>query len=209
MPMTFDNTLREMTQSVRLNLTVSEAILPKFFGLLQSGFAVKAKTGVTVKAFLCNQIGLSETYVDERIQTLFLDFKAVDDADRAFIQDGSRLALSAAMPGVAGALFRKGGRYRAMRKGISHGAEDDFLDRKSGWVTIKLFNLVLRELGSFFLSRGVRLDGRQVQHFFNSAPEGLLEKIMKVELNENDIEVNALFNQAWSEKIVLTKVIAA
>lgn len=200
--------LFKTVEDVRLHITVPETMVSKFFDLLQAGFAVKAETGVTIKAFLRDQIGLSETYVDERIQTLFLDFKPVDDADQATIQDGSRLALSAAMPGVAGALFRKGGRYRAMRKGISHQTKEDSPGRKKSWVTIKLFNLVLRELGSFFLSKGVRLDGRQVQDFINSLPEALLEKITKVEVNENAIEAGALCRQAWSGKNVFTTVIS-
>jgi hypothetical protein len=192
----------------RLTIRVAEALIPKFFRLIQSGFMVKALTGVTIKAFLCGQFGLSEEYFEERIQTLFLDSKPVDDAATARIRDGSRLALSAAMPGVAGALFRKGGRYSAMRNDISYRTQDDMPGEEAGWVTIKLFNLVLKELGPFFLAKGVWIGETALQDFFNPPPEGLLENILKVEMNGNVIEADALLNPEWSEKQVFTRVIS-
>ena len=195
-------------EDARLIITVPESILPKFFSLIQSGFIVKAVTDVSIKSFLCHQMGLPEDYFEERIQTLFLDSKPVDDVETACIKDGSRLALSAAMPGVAGALFRKGGRYSTMRKGISYNSQDVISDEKSGWVTIKLFNLVLKELGPFFLSKGVWLAGKAVKDFFSQPPENLSGNILKVEMNGNAIEADALLNQEWSEKHIFTKVIS-
>ena len=199
---------RNTPEDTRLIITAAEAFIPKYFRIIQSGFSVKAVTGVTIKTFLCGQLGLSEDYFEERIQTLFLDSKPVDDVETACIKDGSRLALSAAMPGVAGALFRKGGRYSTMRKGISYNSQDVISDEKSGWVTIKLFNLVLKELGPFFLSKGVWLAGKAVKDFFNQPPQSLLGNILKVELNGNAIEADALLNQEWSEKHIFTKVIS-
>jgi hypothetical protein len=195
-------------EDTRLIITAAEALLPTFFRLIQSGFTVKAVTGVSIRAFLCGQVGLPEDYFEERIQTLFLDSKPVDDAATALIRDGSRLALSAAMPGVAGALFRKGGRYSAMRNNISYKTQGAVLDEKTGWVTIKLFNLVLKELGPFFFAKGIWIDGTALQDFFNPPPESLLGKILKVEVNGNAIGADALLNQEWSEKHVFTKILS-
>jgi hypothetical protein len=197
---------RNTPEDTRLIITVAEALVPKYFGLIQSGFSLKAVTGLTIKAFLCGQIGLSEDYFEERIQTLFLDSKAVDDVTTARIKDGSRLALSAAMPGVAGALFRKGGKYSAMRNGISYKAQDAVSDEKAGWVTIKLFNLILKELGSFFLSRGVWIDRRAVQDFFDQASEDLLEQMNRIEINGVETDPATLLRGEWSEKRIYIKI---
>ena len=209
MAATSTKTFQNDSGEIQLSLTISENMLPKFFNLLQSGFAVKAQTGVSVKAFLCDQIGLPEAYVDERIQTLFLDSKPVDDATVVRIHDGSRLALSAAMPGVAGALFRKGGRYGAMRDSISLKSPSDGSAEVSGRVMVKLFNLVLRELGPVFLAKGVWLDGMAVQDFFSHLPESWSANILKVDLNGEEIKAGELLNQAWSEKHIFTKVTSA
>ena len=203
-----NKTSSNSTEDSRLTIKAAESLVPKYLRLIQSGFMVRAVTGVSIKSFLCRQVGLSEDYFEERIQTLFLDSKPVDDVTAACIRDGSRLALSAAMPGVAGALFRKGGRYSAMRKGISYESHDVISDEEVGWVTIKLFNLILKELGPFFLSKGVWLEGKAVKDFLSQPPESLRGNILKVEMNENAIDLEALLSQEWSEKHVFTKIIS-
>jgi hypothetical protein len=197
---------RNNSEDTRLMITVAEALLPKFFRLIQSGFTVQAVTGVSIKAFLCGQVGLPEDYFEERIQTLFLDSKPVDDAATALIRGGSRLALSAAMPGVAGALFRKKGRYSAMRNDISYKTQDDLPGEEAGWVTIKLFNLVLKELGPFFLANGVWIDGRVVQEFFRQSPQSLLDSIQRIEKNGNTMETAEISTFEWSAKRILLKI---
>ena len=198
---------RSRAADTRLIITAAEALVAKFFRLLQSGFALKLAAGSDIKSFLCRQVGLSEDYFAERIQTLFLDGRPVDDAATAHIRDGSRLALSAAMPGVAGALFRNGGRYSAMRKGISYREQDVMSDEEAGWVTIKLFNLVLKELGPFFLAKGLRLDGKTVRDFFSHPPEGLIENIQQIEINGDTRGAAILSTYEWSAGVFL-KVIS-
>ena len=65
-------------------------------------------------------LGLSPEYVDKRIQTLFLNGKAIDNPDTALLKEDSTLALSAAMPGLLGATLRKGSYYARMRNEISY-----------------------------------------------------------------------------------------
>ena len=203
-----NRTASNIAEGTRLTITASEAHLPKFFRLIQSGFKIKAATGVTIKAFLCEQVGLPEDYFEERIQTLFLDSKPVDDVATTRIKDGTRLALSAAMPGVAGALFRKGGRYSAMRKGISYTQQDTAADEEAGWVTVRLFNLILKEMGPLFLAKGVWVEGKAVHDFFSQPPEGLFDAIMQISLNGKSIESLALAACEWPEQRVLVKITA-
>jgi hypothetical protein len=201
-----DGASSDSLEDTHLVIKSAETHIPKYFSLLQSGFMMKVVSGVTIKAFLCEQVGLPEDYFEDRIQTLFLNSKPVDDAATACIENGSRLALSAAMPGVAGALFRKDGKYSAMRKGISCASQNVISDDEAGWVTIKLFNLILKELGSFFLAKGVWIDGKAVQHFFNRSSQAFLDGILQIEINANTIEPAELLTYEWSEKRILLKI---
>jgi hypothetical protein len=140
-----------------------------FLGLLNGGFMIKARIGESVQTLLCDRLGLDKSYFDERIQTLFLNSKPVDDPATARVKNNSILALSAAMPGLVGATFRKGGKYRWMRGSISHPDDGDMSTGSTGWVTVKLFNLILKELGPFFSGSGHLVKGRYHTGLFRGA----------------------------------------
>jgi hypothetical protein len=55
---------------------------------------------------LCDQFQVETDYLENRIKTIFLDGKPVDDEDKAVLKNGSTLALSAAMPGLVDSTFR-------------------------------------------------------------------------------------------------------
>lgn len=128
-----------------------------FFPLLQSGVTVPATVGGTLKSLLCDQFAIPADYVTERVTTIFLDNRPVDDLDHTIVHDGSRVTLSAAMPGLVGATMRRGGYYAALRRGISHVTDSDAAAGESGTVRLKLFNLLLAELGPLVLARGLIL----------------------------------------------------
>ena len=79
-----------------LNLNVSAEHVARFHPLMQEGFMVRAEIGCTIKTLLCDQFGVSPEYLEERVQTVFLNGKPVDDLDGTRIPDGATLALSAA-----------------------------------------------------------------------------------------------------------------
>ena len=144
-------------------LTVSREQLSVFFPLLQRGVEVLAEVGRPLKELLCEQFGIDEEYVTGRITTIFLDNHPVDDLDRSLIHEGSRVTLSAAMPGLVGATMRRSGFYAAFRQGISHAEEGGDLKAGQGMVKLKLFNLLLPELGPLILGRGVYLPPGQIE----------------------------------------------
>ncbi|MBW1863527.1 MAG: hypothetical protein JRJ02_14325, partial [Deltaproteobacteria bacterium] len=144
----------------KLNLSLEDNLVPNFFYLLQQGFMVKAQVG------FCKQLGVSPEYLEDRIQTIFLDGKPVDHVNSAIIEHGSTLALSAAMPGLLGATLRKGSYYAAMRSQISYRKKTKLGPIQEGMVFLKLFNLLLGELGPDFLKRGIWLDGKILEDFF-------------------------------------------
>jgi hypothetical protein len=191
-----------------LVLTVAAAGFPKLVGLLNAGFMVNIRIGESVKTLVCERLGIDEAYFDERVQTLFLDSKPVDDPATAVVKNGSILALSAAMPGLVGAVFRKGGRYSWMRGSITYPDENDVTAGKTGWVTVKLFNLILKELGPFFLEAGVWLKGETIQAFFVDRFSSLASDIQSVILNDREIAPQALLEIEGEEKPVYIKIVS-
>jgi len=105
----------------------------------------------TIREFLISLPGFTDQYLDERVQTIFHNGKAIDDIDVTFLKDKDILALSAAMPGLAGAIFRKGGRHAPLRtqSGKNDKAQNE---TDSGTVTLKLFNMIATERGPELLA---------------------------------------------------------
>jgi hypothetical protein len=156
----------EVKCGIALRLTVDADLIPGFFEFLQKGVTVKAHTGCSVKSFLCEQLGLSPDYVEKRVQTCFLDGKAVDDMNTARVKTGATLSLSGALPGLLGATLRKGSFYASMRTQISYQDGECETVSEEGAVLLKLFNLVIREIGPELLRQGVRVQAEDLEDFF-------------------------------------------
>lgn len=140
-----------------VELTLPRGDLARLAPLLQRGVDTHATAGVSAFAFLTGELGLEADYVRRRITTVFLDGQVVDDLEAAVLRDGAVLALSAAMPGLVGATLRRGGYYAAMRAAITHAREHPAPERARAVVRVKLFNLLLEEIGPVLLARGVLL----------------------------------------------------
>jgi hypothetical protein len=153
-----------------LPLHLAAGQLNTFFPLLQKGVTVPATVGCTLKSLLCDQFAIPADYVTDRITTIFIDNRPVDDLERTIIQDGSRVTLSAAMPGLVGATMRRGGFYAALRQGISHVVNSEGAAGESGTVRIKLFNLLLAELAPLFLARGLILEQAELADLLKELP---------------------------------------
>jgi hypothetical protein len=154
----------------RLTLTLKPDQLNAFFPLLQKGVTVSASVGCTLKSLLCEQFAIPADYVSDRITTIFIDNRPVDDLDRTIVQDGSRVTLSAAMPGLVGATMRRGGFYAALRQGISHIADSGAAAGECGTVRVKLFNLLLAEIGPLVLARGLILEPGELAGLLQNLP---------------------------------------
>jgi hypothetical protein len=190
----------------RLSLLVKAELVPIFFQLLGQGFKVNVQTGGSVKELLCNQLGIDEDYLSERIQTIFLNYKVVDDVNSAIVTEGSVLALSGAMPGLVGAMLRSGGYYAAMRSQISHEKNKPTSRLKKGKITLKLWNLVVKELGPTFLQNGILLEGEALQEFIERQLDDLKIKCLAVELNDKPVEIDSFRKVDWKTKLVFLQV---
>ena len=161
----------------RLCITVPADRIPCFFPLLQKGFVLGVPVGCPIRVLLRDGLGLTDEYIETRLQTVFLDGKPVDDIDGAFIRDGETLALAPAMPGLMGAMLRRGGFYAPMRSGITHRDDDDAAPRwiGEGRITMKLFGMALRELGPKLLERGIEVDAGDLSEVIRDLPVGCRE----------------------------------
>lgn len=153
-----------------LVLTLMPEQLPAFYPILQQGVNVPATVGCTLKSLLCDQFAIPADYVTERITTIFIDNRPVDDLEHTIVKDGSRVTLSAAMPGLVGATMRRGGFYAALRQGISHVMENGTDAVVRGTVRVKLFNLLLAELGPLVLARGLFLESAELAELLKTLP---------------------------------------
>ena len=61
----------------RLTLTVAAGAISRFLQLLGQGFTVKQPAGASVEEFLCRGCGIAPDYLRDRIQTVFLNGKAI------------------------------------------------------------------------------------------------------------------------------------
>jgi len=189
-----------------VSLTMDASLLPAFSPLLQHGFWLKGDVECSVKSFLCEQSGIEPEYLEKRIQTIFLDGQPVDDVETAILRDGATLSLSAAMPGLAGAVMRKGGYYAPMRDQISYKGETMPCSVKRGRVFVKLFNLPLQELGPIFLERGIWIDGNILANIITARPEGFRTGCKKVLVNGRQLEADQLLEMDWGNGEIFLQV---
>jgi hypothetical protein len=201
-----DTQAAKNVSDVHLSLQVNPKLIPLFFQLLGQGFSVDTHSGVTVKDLLCKQLGIHEDYLAQRIQTIFLNAKVVDDVNTAIVAEGSTLALSGAMPGLVGAILRGGGYYAAMRNQLSHMEAELSSQAQSAKITLKLMNLVAKELGPIFLQQGIWLKGQTLWEFIECRMDDLKTGCMVCELDRKPIEFTSLTGIDWRDDMVLLQV---
>jgi len=80
-----------------------------FFSAAAEGVLLGVPVGCPIRALLREVLGLTDEYIEARLQTVFLDGKPVDDIDGPLSGTGATLALAPAMPGLMGAMLRRGG----------------------------------------------------------------------------------------------------
>ena len=138
-------------------------------------------------------LGIDEDYLAQRIKTIFLNAKVVDDVDSAIVPKDATMALSGAMPGLVGAIMRSGGFYAPMRRQISHRKNLPASGPETGQLTLKLWNLVVKELA-------------EMQSFIERHWEALKPGIRQVKLNAKPVEAQTLEKVDWQTDLVLLQV---
>jgi len=174
-----------------LYLTLKKNDFHHFFPLFQQGVILKTLVGGTIKDLLSLHLEITPEYVEKRIQTLFLDGKAVDDLGEAVVRDGSTLALSAAMPGLVGATLRRGGAFASLRQAITFSQSGEAIPQKEGRIVLKLFNLLVSELGPHLLTKGVWLGGEELNRFLGGLTKDFWDGCRELVKNGRKIDVHS------------------
>ena len=191
---------------MKINIVITAESLPRFFKLLEQGFIVTTQAGCSIKNLLCKQLGIDEAYLDKRIQTLFLDGKPVDKVEKAYLHNDATLALSGAMPGLVGATLRKGGTFAAMRNTISYNDEASVNASGKARVKLKLFNMVLKELGPVFLKSGIWIHSHNFSDFISHNLLDLKPACDSVDLDGQKMNIAALAKMTWDDTELFLKV---
>jgi len=177
--------------------------------LFQSGVLMKVQVGASIKTLLCEQLGLDKTYVDKRISTIFLNNQPVDDIDKAIIKNNDTLALSSAMPGLLGATLRRNSHLAPLRDTITFKEYRDDNIQAYDLIYIKLFNIILQEVGPFLLQNGVMVDFEDVIDLFDKKMSEKIKGALKIYFNGKKTDINELCKGLKSnvkQKLVLLKL---
>ena len=170
-----------------------------FAQLLQSGFFLAVDDACPVRAFLLGVMGLDADYIANRLQTVFLNGLAVDDLDTAVVRPGSRLALSAALPGLVGATMRRGGAFASLRQSVTHAPEHTISPSGPFLAEVRLFNLIGDDLAARLLARGVLLKTGTLVEFLYSRPESFWASLRALTLGTNTLDRNGVHQDVWPQ----------
>ena len=169
-----------------IRLTVAPESISLFTTVLQSGIEVKTSHGKTLGKFLSNFEGFTAEYLANTVQTIFLNGTAVDDLTLPLTGTNPVLALSAAMPGLAGAIFRKNSFHSALRTD-TNALRSESIQQKAVTVTLKLFNSIARERGVALLKSGQVIKADLLTNFLNKRPN-LWQQVLNINFDQREID---------------------
>jgi len=183
-----------------LELFVAPGTAPLFATILQAGIAIETRSGETLGAFLNKLCGFSTNYIIDEIQTIFLNGTAIDDLETPLTGDSPVLALSAAMPGLAGAIFRKNSLHAALRTTLAE--QQTARPGQTGiTLSLKLFNSIARDRGPALLAQGVSIKSANLLGFFTTNP-ALLDHLRQIDLDGKEAGRNELTAYLQEERFL-------
>lgn len=179
----------QFTDRRTLVFKIAPEKLSYFNLLLQSGILIRTTSGTTIGELLQTLPDFSTDYIINDIQTIFLNGTATDDLETAVENENDTLAVSAAMPGLAGAIFRKNSLHAALRTT----KEQEHADSTSSDITVivKLFNAIARDKGTALLCEGVTMRADSIVRFFTTRTT-LPEYLESITLNGRQLQTEEL-----------------
>ena len=195
--------ISEHALPVTLALKTTRDAAPKTATLLQRGFVLPVTGTISIAELLMGLPGFNEEYIRDRVQTIFVNGLAEDNTSRGLVA-GDALALSAAMPGLAGAIFRRGGQHASLRTrpvAVNHSETD-----QSGYITLKLFNMIATETGPRLLQTGILIKGKTLARFLERQGERILPVIERAEVEGIPVELDKLAVEVADNKFIFLKI---
>lgn len=162
-----------------------------FTTLLQGGFFLDIRQGTSIGELLESLPGFSHDYIQEKVETIFLDGLPADDLAQPLLNDETVLAISSAMPGLAGAIFRKNSVHASLRTHPQIISPKSQTSLKQIQVRLKLFNTIAVEKGEQILNEGCTIMASTLKRFLNYR-QVLTSCIKKIKVNGEEITLSKL-----------------
>jgi len=176
-----------------------------FTTLLQSGIFLEARQGETIGGLLTGLPGFTMEYARQRIQTIFLNGLPADDLDQQLWGKEAVIAISAAMPGLAGAIFRKGGMHASLRTETAGKLSGNGGNMQPLQIRLKLFNMIAAERGLAILAGGCVMHSAALERFLSYRPP-LFAGVHEIMINGNITDESALTSCLQSEDMIQLSV---
>jgi hypothetical protein len=167
-----------------------------FLPLLQKGFNIAIRTG-NHQDPVCHSCGLDIEQVRSRVQSVFLNGKPVNDIAVACVHDGDCLSLIRDHAGSGGCHLRSGGILAGFRCSISHRPIERQTDTAGGVLLVRLFDLLIAQMGPGFLQQGILVSATDSQILLKSPTPIQRGDCCAAELNAHRNEIDALASMDW------------
>lgn len=178
---------------VIIEISSGPGIVACFSSVFQGGFLFPCQVGKSIEDLLLQQLALDRNLIEDKVNTVFLDGKCVDDISSAILKDGSAVAFSSALPGLAGATLRRGGHYACLRDSITYNKKECPDARREGLITVKLFNLLMVELGRIFLEKGIVLTHATAADLFSREHKGFWRHVKAIRIGDMPSSSDKIF----------------
>jgi hypothetical protein len=108
------------------------------------------------------------------------------------------------MPGLAGAIFRRGGRHGSLRTRPQQ--KKNHTDFRPGYITIKLFNMIAVETGPRIPGRGVPVQSSVLARFLDRQGEKLVPFIHTLQIDGRNAGLEEIGDAVLSEQLVFLRI---
>ncbi len=78
----------------KVNISLNANYFSAFWALLSYGFKIDVQIGRSLFDLLVRQVGIKESYLNEKVQTVFLNGNVVDDFSAEIVKNDAVIALS-------------------------------------------------------------------------------------------------------------------
>ena len=141
-----------------LRLTMRAQARTAFNTMLQRGFYLTGRSGMTVREFLRDVVGYDDARIDGEVRTVFLNSSPMDGLDETRVRDGDRLALGSAMPGLVGICMGRDNPYKQFRESLALERADGGAADEPVRLFVKIFSVLAVDTGADILERGIEAD---------------------------------------------------
>ena len=170
-----------------IHFQVSSQAIVSWNHLLREGVDIEVQAGRSVQDLLLRELNIPWDTVRDLIKTIFLNQKPVDDLQTT-VPHQAQLTLSGAMPGFLGACMRINSPYASMRESISNsqtGQTNNDISGSKAIVRLKLFNVLVPELGPLVLQKGILLTRQRFADHLKNLSNDFWKSCHQIKFNQN------------------------